>query len=119
MTQRENHEARTDLYEKAKYWIEHPGMPDRPKGLHATTVASTPLGALNNVRSEIAAKEGTSGLEDGNHYLSLMSSDGSGEGAKKEYVLTHRVEDNRTAKNQNNFLLPSVTSADRDAVFKE
>lgn len=119
MTQRENHEGRTDLYEKAKYWIEHPGMPDRPRGLHATTVAPTPLGALENVRSEINAKEGTSGLEDGNHYLTLMSSDGSGEGAKKEYVLTHRVDGNRTAKNQNNFLLPNVRDAHSDAVFRE
>jgi hypothetical protein len=121
---RPGHENRTDLYEGAKakvekqYWIEHPGMPERPTGLHGTTVSNTAMGALENVRSEIAAKEGTRGLQDGHHILHLMSTDGSGSGPQKEYAISHTVEGNRSAHGGSAFI-PSVSNAHFDAAFKD
>ena len=113
------HEGRTDLYEKAKpakqYWVEHPGMPDRPTGLHAYTVSDSPAGALENVRSEIAAKEGTPGLKDGYHILHLMSHDGTGV-AKKEYSVSHNVEGGRTVPGSAGFI-PTVGNAHHDKTF--
>lgn len=118
---RPGHEARTDLYDGARgkekqYWVEHPGMPDRPKGLHAYTVSDTPAGALENVKSEIAAKEGNGGMQDGHHILHLMSTDGSGAGAKKEYAISHTVKDGRSAHGGSAFI-PSVNNAHLDQAF--
>lgn len=119
MSQREGHEGRTDLYQKAKnYWFEHPGMPQRPTGLHAYTVGSTPMEALENVRSEAAGAEGTNRLEDGHHMVRLMEHDpNEGGGAKHVYSISHTVEQGKTAAGRGGFI-PSMQNAHTDDYLK-
>ena len=114
MAQREGHEGRTDLYEKAKnYWFEHPGMPQRPVGLHATTVSNSPMGALENVRAEVAGAEGTARLQDGHHIMNLMEHDPNTGEVTKAYAVSHNVEDGKTAHSSAGFI-PSIQNAHYD-----
>lgn len=119
MEQRPGHEGRTDLYQKAKnYWFEHPGMPQRPVGLHGTTVANSPMGALENVRSEVAGAEGTARLQEGHHILRLMEHDpNEGGRAKHVYSISHTVKDGKTAHGGGAFI-PSLETAHYDNVIK-
>lgn len=120
---RPGHEGRTDLYEGAKtqsksYWFEHPGMPQRPTGLHATTVSDSPMGALENLRGEAAGAEGTDRLQDGHHMVRLMEHDPSkGGDAQHIYSISHTVEQGKTAAGRGGFI-PNMGNAHHDNVIK-
>ena len=113
MTQRPNHEARTDLYGKVTgrhFWADHEAMPDRPQGLHAYTVHPTPEAALDSLHAEAGARLERGEMKDGRHKFTVYEHVGRAEPDKVVQGF-HEVKDGKTVEGTGNGFAPDLGGA--------